>query len=182
MLQTNTNLGIIRNCAFPSDMTLIAALKDDGGDLPEIQLVDSFTGDSPLKAVREKTDECRKIVSELNSITLKAMKAFEDLNRLRSSLSLSQPPTHNSISLFQDENEVSHLFSDFRSSLSSLTSFAAIIEKSSADTSAPLIAVGPSRTTDDTTSNNSSVAFSSVAFQSSIDRGNIIEIFVYFSF
>ena len=127
-LGDKTKSELIDNFSFPSDNTLLAALNDNSDqDLPEIRLVESFADNGNFVAIRDKTTECRKIMSELTSLTEKAMKAFSDLNHLRTSVSLPLPVSEPSIDV--GENDVGHLFSDFRTSISSLVSFASMIEK-----------------------------------------------------
>lgn len=160
--------------SFPSDNTLLVALNEEKREnLPEIHLVDSFVDNGNISAIRVKTNECRKIMSELTSMTEKAMKAFADLNQLRASMSLPLPPpptTNETADAPAEALDVNHLFSDFRTSVTSLMSFASMLEKDAVNSSN----VNPQTLERLSAGKSSSVAEYSGSFQhsSTIDKGD----------
>merc|ERR1711991_620393 len=151
--ETVTNLNI------PSDTILAAGLADEGAEnttsithevnineetqdkeeLPERRMTESISSDGGTLAMRKKTEECRRIMSELSVMTSRAAKAFSDLNDLRTSVSQSismkesasplRPGVDKSVVF--DNPEVDSLFSDFRSSISTLVNLASMIDKDS---------------------------------------------------
>ena len=114
-LQADSTGRTVANLNIPSDTILAAGLADGevevedtskqpqqhvkvvDKELPERMMTKSISSDGGMLAMKKKTEECRRIMSELSTMTSKAARAFSDLNNLRSSvsqsISMTQPST-----------------------------------------------------------------------------------------